>query len=556
MDSGQIYSTNNLTTFNQNGSQTTSAWQNVGQWGGQLTCWAPGGQGYCGPLPYVNANGQGMINFSYGYTDLYQIVNIAAALPNSGTGLRVNGFTFGFTAKNGNGWDGGSQDYLAAYVKFYDNNGSLTRYYDYSLQTNRVYNWTTFNFSETFQTPYASKDLSTVQYGFVGYDTNFWAGPYGPEIYNVSFSLKYSVDPCAINVLYSPSCPGYMDALAKLLPTTTIEPVSTTTSTTTATTTVTTTVTADPIAPTVTVTSAPSSSSTTSSTTPTTSTTTATTGTSNTATTTTSTPTAAATKEGGPAQGSSGGTSLGLSVIARNQQREQAIATQAAQNAISTATSAAVQSQQEATSIASQSASNSTSFASSTNPSMSSGTGLRVGASNQSLSQLPGMMGDNIQGPNSFQLQQNQSTNIGSISATQEVKPLYSFSTTQQSMTNFSVDSPLSITNDFLTNRTNPINEIVEAKQNVPQTNASQSIGSIVNRNVGDNDLASGVSIDKMANVPVGYSGYLNFTLKDATFYASKEVYANQRNVDNARVLRQLTNDSKHREMVDQQYRR
>ena len=38
--------------------------------------------------------------------------------------------------------------------------------------------------------------------------------------------------------------------------------------------------------------------------------------------------------------------------------------------------------------------------------------------------------------------------------------------------------------------------------------------------------------------------------------YAPKEVYRNQRNVDNARLLRQLTNDSRHQEMTEQQYRR
>ena len=32
---------------------------------------------------------------------------IASVLPNTGSGLRVNGYNFGFTAKNGNGWDDG-----------------------------------------------------------------------------------------------------------------------------------------------------------------------------------------------------------------------------------------------------------------------------------------------------------------------------------------------------------------------------------------------------------------------------------------------------------------
>jgi hypothetical protein len=107
-------------------------------------------------------------------------------------------------------------DYLTAYVSFYDPKGSTVFNKNYDL--NSRFNWTTFNYTETFNTPFASKDLGSVQYGFVGRDNNFWAGPYGPEIYNVNFSLKYSVDPCASNPLYSPTCKGYLDALAKLAP--------------------------------------------------------------------------------------------------------------------------------------------------------------------------------------------------------------------------------------------------------------------------------------------------------------------------------------------------
>lgn len=214
LDPTKIYDTNNLATFNQNGSQTTTPWQNVGQWGGQITCWAPGDPGYCGPQPYVNAFGQGSINFSYGLTDLYQVASVASALPNSGTGLRVNGYNFGFTAKNGNGWDNGQVDYLTAYVTLYGSDSQPVRNDIYDL--NYKFSWTDFSFSKTFDNPYLGQDLTTVRYGFIGGDSNFWAGPYGPEVTNVSFSLKYSVDPCYVNVLSSTSCPGYMEELARL----------------------------------------------------------------------------------------------------------------------------------------------------------------------------------------------------------------------------------------------------------------------------------------------------------------------------------------------------
>lgn len=227
---GQVYNTQNLVNNSVSPSNTTGAWQNVGSWNQGLPCWGPGGPVYCGPNPYFN---NGSINFSYGTTDLNQVVNIANALPNTGTGLKVNGFNFGFTAKNGNGWDNGMQDYLAAYVKFYDPSGKTVASYDYSNQTNQKYNWTTFNFSETFATPYTTKDVSAAQYGFVGRDNNFWAGPYGPEIINVNFSLKYSVDPCVKDPLSSPTCSGFIDALNKTTGTTSTTAAATATTTNT-----------------------------------------------------------------------------------------------------------------------------------------------------------------------------------------------------------------------------------------------------------------------------------------------------------------------------------
>ena len=211
--------TGNLTNFTGSPTTTTSVWNNAGSVGQQLTCWQGGDPGYCGPNPRVSAWGAGsnVINFSYGTVDLNQIVNINKALAISGSVVQLSGFNFGFTAKNGNGWDNGAQDYLSAYVKLYGSSGNQVAAYDYTSQTNRKYNWTTFNFSETFATPYTASTMGNAQYGFVGRDNNFWVGPYGPEIMNVNFSLKYSVkpDPCIADPLSSPTCPGYALATVK-----------------------------------------------------------------------------------------------------------------------------------------------------------------------------------------------------------------------------------------------------------------------------------------------------------------------------------------------------
>ncbi len=43
--------------------------------------------------------------------------------------------------------------------------------------------------------------------------------------------------------------------------------------------------------------------------------------------------------------------------------------------------------------------------------------------------------------------------------------------------------------------------------------------------------------------------------LADAPFYAPKEIYRNQVNVDNVRVLRQLSSDKLHQDLVNLQYK-
>jgi hypothetical protein len=197
--------TGNLINYGTSATDTTSTWNN-GVYVNQL-CFGAGQPGNCGPNPSVRPGGY--INFSYGTADLNQIVNINRALAAGGTGVQLSGFNFGFTAKNGNHWDDARQDYLAAYVRLKDSAGNQIANYDYTDQTNRKYNWTNFNFSETFASPYVASTLSTAQVGFVGRDNNFWAGNYGPEVFDVSFSLKYRVNPCATNPAYSSTCTGF-----------------------------------------------------------------------------------------------------------------------------------------------------------------------------------------------------------------------------------------------------------------------------------------------------------------------------------------------------------
>lgn len=215
IDPGQIYNTGNIVLNTPQGGPTP--WTG-GVYQDSLTCWYGGDPGYCGPSGIVRPGNN--INFSYGSSYLYQQQHISTLLP-SATGLQVNGYNFGFTAKNGNGWDDGRTDSLMALVRFWDNTGgrgATNLLYGNAYSLNYQFNWTTFNYSETFTTPLAVPSIGQVQYGFIGRDNNGWAGPYGPEIRDINFSLKYSVDPCTTNVLSSPSCPGYLEAIAKLSP--------------------------------------------------------------------------------------------------------------------------------------------------------------------------------------------------------------------------------------------------------------------------------------------------------------------------------------------------
>ena len=545
---------------------TSATWQNAGTIGDPLTCWAQGDPGYCGPLPRVAAWGTGsnIINFSYGLTDLYQVVNIKNALPNSGTGLQVNGFNFSFSAKNGNGWDNGQPDQLSAYVNIYNNtNSTVLESYNYNL--NGKYNWTQFSYSQTFKSPYGVPSLGNAQYGFVGQDNNYWVGPYGPEITGVSFSLKYSVDPCATNPLYSTTCKGYMDALAKLSPT-----ASTSTDT----------LSLPPPPPEDGVPPPgsppppgnsqqsgplpppgspppPSGATQTAANNP-----------------TGSPPANQPPPPGGAQQsragevktvgdnksGSSSGPSLAsvMSMISGNQARIGNEARAVVQAAESQAAAAATSAQQQAESVAGSLTAQS--IAGSMTQSAAS-TSAAVVVSTQSQMSVVNVAG----------VPQTSVVSIGGLRAattsafadTASALPqgmiprqvdLYSFQLPQGRSAN-SIEPDVPPAEGIRLGSRSVLNDVIEQRPMLQTTVSQEQKTDTVNKNAQSNEVAGRVDIAAMATQPVGYQTY-SFTLTDAPFYAPREIYRNQRTVDNARALRQLTNDGRHREMVEQQYKR
>ena len=596
--------TGNLINTGSTPTDTTSTWNN-GVYVNQL-CFGYGDPGNCGPNPSVRPGG--LINYSFGTVDLNQIVNINKALSIGGSGVQLSGFNFGFMAKNGNGWDDGRQDYLGAYVKFYNSAGGLASTYDYTSYTNNRYNWTQFNFSETFASPAPASTYGNAQVGFVGRDNNFWAGTYGPEIYNVNFSLKYSVrpDPCIADPLSSPTCPGY--ALATVKNSILGSTVSNASATSFVPTINYALASPGPLGPAAgpdltnpapgpqgpmgpqgpqgpqgpmgpaagpqgqdsnqnsggpqdspsqpgpqgpqqgpvagpqpaggppqTAQSAP--------------------------------PPSSGPSQAGPAAGpsrSNDGPKMtpgaALSVARAAQEKDKAVQASAVQTA-TRAFESAMQSSQTASSnaitmnqdMSANSATAAAQFASQTTQSSMqisgqtqqinnagqaySGTGLTVAKANTSVFSVDSL---------------NNSTTGQSSSQTSSVTQFRNESKT------YEVEEPSMQVAGFggIGKAGNPLSDLMNQRMDMMQTNVEQRSES-VKKNVQPNDLAGGVDVAAMAQIPKGYEAYSLTVLRDAPFYKPEAIYKNNRTVDNARLLRGLTggSDAKHQQMVDQQYK-
>ena len=569
LDPIQVYTTGNIVQGTPQGGP--APWVN-GVYQNNLTCWGWGDPGYCGPNAIVRPGNN--INFSYGMTDLYQIQAIANALPNTGSGLRLNGYNFGFTAKNGNGWDDGRTDYLMAYVSFYDKGGALEYSKNYNL--NYKFNWTTFNFSQTFDSPYAIKELGNVRYGFLGMDNNYWAGPYGPEVNNVSFSLKYSVDPCASNTLSSPTCPGYFEELAKLTPqtsnTTVTEPMSPGILTVVDNVAVTTSGVA-PLGSVATMDTAPSSTpqsgSPVSAPTPTIAS-------------SQPTPSTYQTKTGDvtDSSGSSKVTSSVslssvLSMISSNQEKTAALEKSVVQAADAQAFSAGELAKQNAEKVAGDAQSQSMAMG-------GSGTAVTQSSNAMTLTQTPGTA-------QSSQLNQinnvansnrgiQQSLNSGSVqsevfnfnyinqqqgnlqnSMKQEstvaiIIPSTSYSLVTPSRQSQLVQVEIPTFEGIKFGHKGPVDNAMESKPFLPQMNNDSQQNDTVKRNVQNNEAAGNVTIESIARQPANYAAYF-VSIPDVAFYTPKEIYKNQKTIDNARALRQLSSDRLHQDLVNLQYK-
>ena len=142
----------------------------------------------------------------FGYTQATAMQTIAINQALSGTGIQVGGYNYSWSINN----DPATMQYgtLTGQVVLKDSVGNALQTYNYNYpQTSGGF--TNFSGRQWFPQNYSLSGLSNLELSFTGKDARFWAGYYGPQVRNPSLTLQYTVDPCATNPAYSPSCPGY-----------------------------------------------------------------------------------------------------------------------------------------------------------------------------------------------------------------------------------------------------------------------------------------------------------------------------------------------------------
>jgi hypothetical protein len=98
----------------------------------------------------------------------------------------------------------------------------------------------------------------------------------------------------------------------------------------------------------------------------------------------------------------------------------------------------------------------------------------------------------------------------------------------------------------------------VNSSPNVSTGTTEQKTENTLNITSQISDLGEGASFSGLSRAPSGFNTYTSMQLRDAQFYAPREVYRNQQTVDNRNALRLLngSSDRLHKELVEQQYGR
>jgi hypothetical protein len=271
-----------------------------------------------------------------------------------------------------------------------------------------------------------------------------------------------------------------------------------------------------------------------------------------------------------------------LSMIGSNQEKTAALEKSVVQAADAQAFSAGETAKQQAEKIAgdvqSQSIANS-GGSSQTGTSLSSGTQSAVQLQGSSISMQGNQQGNSAS--NSARLQQSinsgnmgmQSDTVTSSVTTQQQQ--YNIQNTTRQEFNVAMVTPQVSYSLFAPTRytpqvqieppttdgikfgyRGPLDTAMDPRPLMPQASSNSQQSDAVKKNVQNNEAAGNVTIDSIAKQPANYAQYFS-ALPDTAFYAPKEIYRNQRTVDNARTLRGLQggSDRLHQEMINQQYK-
>ena len=201
------------------GAQTTQTTPNLitsgstHTWSGVTTGTIPSGCATAGPCPGgptpIYDPSTNTVSFSYNANAYVgQTIAINQALANAGAGVKVGGYSYSYDVRNMNGDNrqSGTDTFTVATALRGPNNSVL-------LSSNQYFNtkfeWTTYSGTKTASTPYNVSDLTYLQIGITGGDNGYWGGYFGPQVRNVDMRLNYTVDPCATNPAYSPTCANY-----------------------------------------------------------------------------------------------------------------------------------------------------------------------------------------------------------------------------------------------------------------------------------------------------------------------------------------------------------
>ena len=464
--------------------------------------------------------------FSYGEYTVSQTTSLASALANSGSGLQINGYNYSWWVKNSNinGAQPGSYDATARVgVTLYNRDGSIAASdsYDYGYHLPQ---WISVSGVRNYASPYSLSQVDNITLSVTGRDHGYWAGYYGPEFGNFSLTVNYSVDPCTVNTLSSPSCPGYLEYIAGLSSTPTVDTAAANQPTAAA----------DSVtaAPTVQQTAAASEQS-----------------------------GASVNAESQPSGGTGAPLSTILNILGREQARIATVERSTVESAVEQSVKEADRATEQAEAIAAATVMDSidASVASAQHQmaldqqqsDQSSGGGINVfSASSLSVSLPDSGIGFKTPEPAIDSLETMTATeNLPEIEISVSVPSTFSVTREETLVGNAEErsDSAVSFSGFSAVN--------VVREENTDSNDDTQNSESTetVKQNVANNELAGDISLASLGAVPLGFDAYSSM-LPDGSFYAPREIYQGQRNVDNARALRGLGTDRLHQEMVNQQY--